>query len=43
MTKLSVSKLVNARSVFESSVLLSALDVLGTFTTVIATAMKPVP
>jgi hypothetical protein len=35
MTKLSVSKLVNARSVFESWVVLSALDVLDTFTTVI--------
>ena len=35
MTKRSVSKLVNARSVFESWVVLSALDVLDTFTTVI--------
>ena len=35
MTKLSVSKLVNARSVFESWMMLSALDVLDTFTTVI--------
>jgi hypothetical protein len=35
MTKLSVSKLVNARSVFESWVALSALDVLDIFTTVI--------
>jgi hypothetical protein len=35
MTKLSVSKLVNARSVFESWVMLSALDVLDTFTTII--------
>ena len=34
MTKLSVSKLVNARSVFESWVMLSALDVLDTFTTI---------
>ena len=35
MTKLSVSKLINARSVFESWVMLSALDVLDTFTTII--------
>ena len=35
MTKLSVSKLVNARSVFESWVMLSALDVLDTVTTII--------
>ena len=35
MTKLSVSKLVNARSVFESRVMLSALDVLDTVTTII--------
>jgi hypothetical protein len=35
MTKLSVSKLVNARSFFESWVVLSALDVLDTFTSVI--------
>jgi hypothetical protein len=35
MTKLSVSKLVNARSVFESWVVPSAVDVLDTFTTVI--------
>ena len=35
MTKLYVFKLVNARSVFESWVVLSALDVLDTFTTVI--------
>jgi hypothetical protein len=34
MTKLSVSKLFNARSVFESSVMLSALDVLDTVTTI---------
>ena len=35
MTKLSVSKLVNARSVFESWMVLSALNALNTFTTVI--------
>ena len=35
MTKQSVAKLVNALIVFESWVVLSALDVLGTFTTVI--------
>ena len=35
MTKLSVSKLVNARSVFESWVVLSALDVLDAVATVI--------
>jgi len=35
MTKLPMSKLVNARSVVESWVALSALDVLDTFTTVI--------
>jgi hypothetical protein len=35
MTKLSVSKLVNVRSVFKSWVVLSALDVLDTFATFI--------
>ena len=35
MTKLSVSKLVNALIVFESWVMLSALDILDTFTTII--------
>jgi len=35
MTKLPVSKLVNARSIFESWVVQSALYVLDTFTTVI--------
>ena len=40
MTKLSVSRLVNARSVFESWVVLSALDVLDTFTSFGITSEK---
>ena len=41
MTKLSVSKLVNARSVFESWVMLSALDVLDTVATIVCYCLFP--
>jgi len=40
MTKLSVSKLVNARSVLEGWVVLSALDMLDAVTTVICYCNK---
>jgi len=40
MTKLSVSKLVNARSVFESWVMLTTLNVLHAFTAVICYCNK---